>query len=159
MTGYSSVSSIVIFFHSKGCVIAPMTSGGFMNGGVLCIGIFGGGSGHAVCGIACHSNGRNAACVGHFTIASIIHSHRCSIARKAPSSHVACFDTGPGKRTRVVGIALGPGPHIQHVVFRHSFDRVDVGKQRTRKIVLAHLPMRGVTLGRGNNSALNKHGM
>lgn len=159
MTYYSSVSSIVVFFHSNGCVIAPITSGGFINGGILCIGMFGGGSGHAVCGMTCHSKGRKAACMGHFTIASMIHSHRCSIARKAPRSQVACFDTGPGKRTRVVGIALGPGPHMHHVVFRRSFDRIDVGKHRTQNIVLAHLPMRGVSLGRGKNSALNKHGM
>lgn len=159
MNGYSPVSSIVVFFHSKGCVVAPITSGGFINGGVLCTGVFGGGSGHAVCGIYCHSNGRKADCVGHFTIASIIHSHRCSIARNAPSSHVACFATGPGNRTRVVGMALGPGPHMHHVVFRRSFDGVGVGKQRTVKGVLAGLPMRGVTLGRHKNSALNKQGI
>lgn len=159
ITYYSSVSSIVVFCHSKHCVIAPMTSGGFINGGIVCVGIFGGGSGHAVCGMTCHSNTRKARCVGQFTIASVIHSHRCSIARNGPSSHVSCFDTGPGKRTRVVGIALGPGPHMQHVVFRHSFDRIAVHDQRDRNIVLAHLPMRGVILGRQNNSALNKHGM
>lgn len=159
MTYYSSVSSMVVFCESNGCVVAPMTSGGFMNGGILCIGMFGGGSGQAVCGMACHSKGRKAACVGHFTMASVMQSHRCSMARNAPRSQVACFDTGPGKRTRVVGIALGPGPHMHHVVFRQSFDRVNVGDHRTRKIVLAHLPMRGVTLGRHNNSALKKHGM
>lgn len=159
VTGYSSVSSIVVFCGSNGCGIIHMASGVFINGGILCIGVFGGGSGHAVCGIICQSKGRKFRCVGQFGVASVAHSHRCSMARNAPNSHVICFATGPGKRTRIVGVALGPGPHVGGVVCRGSFDSVGVGKHRSVNGVLSGCRMRGVTLGRHNNSALNKEGM
>lgn len=90
-------------------------------------------------------------------MANIAHSGRCSVAGKARNSHVLCFDTGAGNRTRAIGIVLGPGPHRGLLIFRGSFDAVTVGKHNSVKGVLAGTSIRGVDLGRGKDSALKNH--
>ncbi len=170
MTGYSSVSSMVVFCHSKACGVVPVDRGIFINRArqdgtrghgtrVVRITIFGQGSGHAVCGIICHSNGTKGCCVGHFGIASIAHKHRCSLSRNSLCSEIICFATGPGKRTRIIGIALGPTPGIGGVFFSGSFDRITVGNHRDVNGLLDGGRIRHVKLGSRKKSALNKQGI
>lgn len=159
--GYSSLSSVVVFCGSKGFGMAGITSGVFMNGGVLRMRIFGGGSGQAVCGYMCHSNGRNSCFVGQFGMATVAHSGLCSVARNAPKDHVVCFATGPGNRTRVVGIAVRPSLDGGHrdVFLRGSFSRVLVGKHTTGNGLLAGQAVHHVKLGDRKRDALKKEGI